>query len=205
MKTIRAVLLALPIALGMCSADVRARPPETGDRLDREAMERLSEGPIAAVREQGLAAGQAHFDRLLAAQAAHAGPSSVEVADLLMAFGVGLHWAWMDTREPAMLQASRDRIHESIAAYRAAFGRRHPMVAVALHTFADVDILLHDRKATPQAMAALEEALQIRRAKLGPRNHETVATEERIASLASGRERQPDMEVPEIGLDPVGE
>ena len=197
MKTILAMLLALPLALGLCAQAPPARPPETKDRLSPEAMERLVEGPMSTVREQGLAAGEARFEELRAAEAARSGPSSVAVADLLMAFGVELHMEWIMTEDRALLQASRDRVHQSIAAYRAAFGPDHPEVAVALHSFATVDIELHEGEATPEAEAALREALRIRRAKLGPQNHETVATEERFASLASGREkRRPVVEVP---------
>ena len=193
MKTIRAVLLALPIALGLCAPDPPPRPPETADRLASDVMERLVAGPMAAVRKQGLAAGEARFDRLRAAEAVRSGRSSAAVADLVMAFGVELYREWIETGDDALLQAARDRIHESIAAYRAAFGPRHPEVAVALHSFAAADIQLHQGEATPQAKAALTEALEIRWARLGPRNHETVATQQELASLASKRKwRHPD-------------
>ncbi|HEV2746265.1 MAG TPA: tetratricopeptide repeat protein [Allosphingosinicella sp.] len=172
--------MALAALAGLCTQV----PPETKDRLSPDKMERLVAGPMAAVREDGLAAGDAVFERLRAAEAARSGPAGVGVADLLTAYAVELYGEWVSTEDRALLQASRDRLLAAITAYRAAFGPDHPEVAVALHSFADVDIPLNDGRATPQAEAALREALRIRRAALGPRHPETRAAEDRLASIA---------------------
>lgn len=187
MKFISSMALPLLAALGLCSQE----PPETKDRLSPERMERLVEAPMAAMREQGLRAGDAKFEQLRATEAARSGPASTRVADLLTAYGVGLYMEWRETDDRALLEASRNRLHAAVSVHRRAFGPAHPEVAVALHSFADVDILHNDGRATPQAHAALREALRIRRVALGPDNHETRATEDRLMAIA-GAERWKD-------------
>jgi hypothetical protein len=175
-----------------------AEPRETKDRLSPEAMARLVEQPMAALRERGLAAGDASFERLRAAEQARSGPASVRVADLLMGYGVELHYEWVGSRDRALLRAARERVDSAVGAYRAAFGPDHPEVALALHSFADLDTLFHGR-ATPAARAALGEALRIRRAALGPDNIETRATEDRLAELdAEGAKKERTIEMPAL-------
>lgn len=143
----------------------------------------MVESAASAVRERGLAGGDAEFDRLLAIEKARNEPSGAGTADLTMAYGVELYHEWTRTDDELLLQASRDRIRASIAHYRAAFGPNHPEVALALHTFADVDIELNG-EASPTAEIAFREALRIRRAALGAANPETLATEARLESIS---------------------
>ena len=161
---------------------VKGWPGETKDRLPSEAMVRMVEGPLSAVRERGLPAGDAAFERLLADKKARDASNRVLLADLYMAYGLALYMEWTEKDDPALLQASRDRIGASVSLYRAAFGSDHPEVALALNSFADVEIELNGDKSL-QARAALEEALQIRRATLGAVNSETLATEARLESI----------------------
>lgn len=184
MKFVLAVATVLSVAAAAYLWAPFGRLPETKDRLTPEAMERLVEQPMETVREHGLAPGEAEFGRLRETAQARFGINSVEVADLLTAFGVELYKEWSATDDRALLQASRGYLQSAISGYRAAFGPDHPEVAVALHSFADVDIELHGGR-SPAAEAALGEALRIRRAALGPRNHETRATEMRLASLGN--------------------
>jgi hypothetical protein len=180
MKTIGAAALAIAAALGFCSVE----PPETKDRLSPERMERLVATPMAAVRERGLRAGDAAFQRLVAAEEARSGRNSVKIADLLTAYGVELYLQGILPDDRALLQASRARLAAAVAVHRAAFGPDHPEVALALTSMADVDVHLNKGRLTPRAEAALREALRIRRASLGPQHRETLATEERLAEIA---------------------
>jgi hypothetical protein len=139
--------------------------------------------PIAAVRKQGLASGRATFEHVLAATEGRYGRDSVQAADLLEAFGVELYTLGSEDGDQGSSQASLTYLREAILHYRKAFGPEHPEVAVALHSFADADIGLNGDRLTPEAQAALEEALRIRRGRLGPDNPETRATEVRLAHL----------------------
>lgn len=180
-KIFVAAVVAVLLAVTVYAAWPAAPPPETKDRLTSEAMEQMVAGPMAVVRKDGLASGRARFEQLLAAKEARYGRDSVQVADLITAFGVELYLDEMTTEDPAELQASRDYLRDAIPRYRKAFGPNSPEVAVALHSFADADISLHGKRLTPEAEAALREALRIRRAALGPDDRETRATEDRLA------------------------
>jgi len=140
-------------------------------------MEEMVKDPIAVVRTQGLAAGRARFGQLLAADEARYGANSVKVADLLTSFGVGLYMDGFTTEDQTEREASLDYLRDAIPRYRRAFGPQHPEVAVALHSFADADLALHDKHLTSESEQALEEALRIRCVALGSNNEETRATE----------------------------
>jgi len=150
---------------------------ETKDRLSPAAMEQMVKEPMAAVRSDGLAAGRARFGRLLAADEAHYGANSVRAADLVTSFGVALYMDGSAADDRAERVASLDYLRDAISRYRAAFGPKHPEVAVALHSFATADLGLNDGRLTPESERALEEALRIRCDALGPGNKETRATE----------------------------
>lgn len=162
-------------------------PAETKERISAAEMELLVEAPMATVEESGLAAGQAEFERLRRGTVARAGPGSIEEADLLTAFGLGLHERWTFTEDRRYLVAAHARLREAVPAYRKAFGSGDPEVALALHSFADLDLLLHDRRPTPEAHAALREALAIRQRTLGPRHPETRAAQKQVAALFEPR------------------
>jgi hypothetical protein len=144
----------------------------------------MVERPIAMVHDQGLSSGEEAFEKLLGAYVDRYGADSVQVADLLTAFGVGLFSQGFDDDNRAESDASLKYLREAVPHYRKAFGPEHPEVAVALHSLADAEISLKGRL-TPAAEAALTEALQIRRAALGPNDPETRATARRLAR-ASG-------------------
>lgn len=176
-----AIMLAVLLALTAYAARRARPPPETKDRLTAESMQQMVEGPMAALRKEGLPSGRAEFERQLALNRAQYGPRSVKIADLLTAFGVELYVEGLDTDNEAEIDASVDYLRDAIPAYRDAFGADSPEVAVALHSFADADIKVHDNRLTPEAEAALQEALRIRRVALGPNDRETRATEARLA------------------------
>jgi hypothetical protein len=180
-KAILAALLAVLLGVTVYLAWPAGPPPETKDRLSPEAIEQMVEGPMVAVRKEGLPSGVAVFERQLTLDRAQYGSGSVRVADLLTAFGVELYTEGAATENEAEMRAARDYLRNAIPVYRKAFGQGSPEVAVALHTFADADIAIHDNRLTPEAEAALVEALRIRRAALGPDNRETRATEARLA------------------------
>jgi hypothetical protein len=179
------ILSAIAIGLVLLFAGamvLQGWPRETKDRFPPEAMAWMVAGPMSAVREHGLARGDAAFERLLAGEKARDVSNRVRIADLYMAYGVTLYTEWTEKDDPVLLKASRDRIRASIPLYRAAFGSTHPEVALALNSFADVDLELngdHSLEAEP----ALREALRIRRATLGAANAETLATEARLESI----------------------
>ena len=182
MRRASKLLLTLVAALSLTGwrCDQLLDPPETKDRLSPAAMAEMIARPIAAVRERGLAAGEAEFERLLLRETGN----GVKIADLHTAFGVGLYEEWLITHHRPLLVAARDRMRKAVSAYRQAFGAKHPEVAVALHSFADIDVILNDERPTPEAVAAMREALTIRRDALGPHNAETKAAEAALKDLA---------------------
>ena len=187
MKNRHIVVVAIGLVLLAFAAAIylQISSRETKDRLSPQIMAQMVEGPMSVVRERGLAAGEAEFEQLLAVEVARHGSNSVRVADLYMAFGVELHAEWIATGDPALLQAARDRVWTAIPRYRAAFGPAHPEVAVALHSFAMVELQLHEGRSSPQAETALREAARIRRAALGPENPETLAAEAQLKSIGA--------------------
>jgi hypothetical protein len=174
----------LAVGLGLVAAVLvgcEKHLAETKDRLTPQAMEQMVKEPMMVARNRGLASGQAVFEHQLAADKARYGPDSVQVADLLTAFGVELNSEGFEDDNQEATEVSLHYLREAIPHYRKAFGPDHPEVAVALHSFADADRALHGGRLTPEAEAALKEALRIRRAALGPDNPETRATEIALA------------------------
>ena len=162
--------------------------PETKDRLPVEMMERLVAEPMAVVRSDGLEAGEAAFDRLLADTKARKGPRSVEAADLLTAFAVELY---LENHEPDSpeLEAARRYQKDAIPAYVAAFGPNHPEVALALNTQADLEREQSPQDPPPSVDSELRQALQVRARSLGPTDPETVATLVQLADIRGLPER----------------
>jgi hypothetical protein len=148
---------------------------ETRDRL-QSRMTRLVAAPMAVVEREGLSAGNARFERLLAATRARHGVRSAEVADLLESFGVGLYSLGQRRGDLRLREGSLPYLEAAIPAYRAAFGDAHPEVAVALNSYADVQLALHEDNPPQSADAAYDEAYRIRLAALGPSNVETLAS-----------------------------
>ncbi len=160
-----------------------APPKQTRDRLPNDRMEDLVARPMAILERQGITAGKADFERLLAAARARHGARSVRVADLLESFGVRLYALGSAREDRHLMEASLLYLQAAIPAYRAAFGTAHPEVAVALNSYADVLQLLHEDDPPQSADDALEEAYRIRLAALGPSNIETLATLRYLATI----------------------
>jgi hypothetical protein len=158
------------------------RVVETKDRLTTAAMQRMAEEPMSVVRSHGLEAGRKNFGALLASYEGRYGVNSVEAADLATSFGVALFNDGKATNNQPEMATARDYLRDAIPMYRRAFGAHHPEVAVALNTFADADVKVNGGP-TPQAKAALEEAVLIRRKTLGLENPETKAAEADLAYL----------------------
>lgn len=172
--------IALTSELLGCQAPRQAE--ETKNRLSSERLEELVAGPMDVVRQNGLGAGKASFEQLLAKERGHHGAESHQVADLLMAFGVGLYLEWRENKSPESSDAAIHYFAESVAAYRKAFGSDHPEVAVALSTYADA-IEQTESDVPPEKVEAAErEALAIRTSRLGEANLETRAS---MLSLAN--------------------
>lgn len=155
----------------------------TMDRLSSDQMEELVAKPMALVRSGKLGQAKSSFEKMMSKARKQRGENSVIEADLLTAFGVSLYVEGLDRKEDALRRASLPYLAQAIPAYRAAFGPIHPEVAVALNSHADVIIALNDDVATPEAEAAIEEALSIRLATLGPGNIETLASRKQLAII----------------------
>lgn len=177
-------LIATPAVLPSqrSSAPVASAPTE---RLTPERMAELVAGPMAIVERRGLQAGKAAFDQVLAAMRARHGPRSVQVADLLTAFGVELYKFGMERDDGPITEACIPYLEAAIPVYRAAFGDTHPEVAVALNTYADAQIPLDQDNPPESAFAALDEAYRIRLSALGAANAVTLSNLRRLAMLRS--------------------
>ena len=158
-------------------ADVAApeAPPAhyTKDRLTSERMEQLAAEPMKFVRRADLDGAAASFARIKARTSAEKGDDSLELADLLTSFGIGLYIHGLDTEDDRYRLASLPYLREAIDAYRAALGPRHPEVAVAEDSYADA---VEETKAPvppDQIEPILLDALDIRLATLGEANSET--------------------------------
>lgn len=146
--------------------------PATKSRLSDAALRRLTTRPMAIVRSAGLQAGQAAFAGLLAKARRTYGAKSVRVADLLMSFGVALYTEGLDEDSPSLKAAAAEYLKAAVPAYRAAFSPKHPEVALALNSYADVELALHpDNPSIAEPL--LEEAAAIRLKTLGPGSLET--------------------------------
>jgi hypothetical protein len=177
-----AVLLAIIPAAGAGQVG-SGQPAQTRDRL-QDRMSELVSAPMAVVERDGLPAGKAAFERLLAAARARQGARSVEAADLLESFGVGLYTLGFEREDRQIREASLSYLQAAIPAYRAAFGDAHPEVAAALNSYADAQLALHEDDPPQSAQAAYEEAYRIRLAALGPTNIETLASLRYLARLS---------------------
>lgn len=156
---------------------------ELQGRLSFEQMTILASQPIGIVRRQGLAAGKAAFERLLARARSRHGARSLEVADLIQSFGVGLYGLRMDS-EYRFRRESIPYLEAAIRAYGAVFGSAHPEVAIANNTLADAQLGMN-RTDPPQSVeAAYEKAYRIRLAAFGPAHVLTLST---LRSLANVR------------------
>lgn len=175
------LLAILPVAAS--GQDVSPPPlSDTQGRLSHDQMDELVSEPMTIVQTRGLAAGKAAFERLLARARARHGARSVEVADLLQSFGVGLFGLGRNS-EDRLQQESIPYLEAAISAYRAAFGSGHPEVAIALNTLADAQLEM-DADDPPQSVeAAYEETYRIRLAAFGPTNINTLASLRYLASV----------------------
>jgi tetratricopeptide (TPR) repeat protein len=192
LKIACAVAVAL-VASGCGRDNSHAAPAkharETKDRWSDEQIENMVAGPMAAVRNGGLAQGEAAFDSLLKQAKARSGENSAQVADLITAFGVQLFTEGKMNGDSDLKNASIAHLKTAVNVYRAAFGRMHPEVALALTTYADAALGIDEDVVPPGSEEALEEAARIRLQTLGPSNAETRATYITLAELRGRPDR----------------
>jgi len=157
----------------------KAPPPEHGgtteDRLSEVEERRLVERPMALVNRGDVAGGQRQFEREYTAMAERKGQRSITLGDMLTSFGVGL---WMEDYHAEAVPYFR----RAVAAYRIS-APDEPDLALALNTLADAVYIDDDLPPPTEALAAMREALKIRRATLGPHNAETAVSYVRVGKL----------------------
>jgi tetratricopeptide (TPR) repeat protein len=175
------VALSIGAALPAQAAQVEPIPYQRG-RLDRDRMDALIERPRALFEAGDVRGAIAALDEMIAQATAAHGARSVEVADLLTASGVELTVQGPVQDNPDLWALSLTYLERAIPVYRAAFGPDHPEVAIALHSWADVERRVHP-DAPAAAEAALAEAYRIRLAALGAHDRETIWTLLRLNEL----------------------
>lgn len=159
--------------------------PVTKDRLSTDAMDVLAAAPMTVLKTSGLAAAQKAFDQLLSKTRQEKGAGSIEEADLQTSFGVALYMRGLDEDAVDLKRASLPYLERAVASYRSAFGTRDPEVAVALNSYADAMLGIRDEALQPKAKAALEEAVAIRKERLGQDNPETKSATEDLARVGA--------------------
>jgi len=180
MKLIVALVLSMAMLAG-------AAPPETApktapvvltkDRNTPEALAAMVAGPIALMEEGDTAGGLKAFEDLVVEKGKRHGENSIEVADLLAAFGIALH-----DRDDVPLATSY--LRRAAAVMKAVYGPRHPEVALAI---TDIAMAQWTDPGVPPPLEvdeALREAYDIRLATLGPDHPETAWNLGRLATLA---------------------
>jgi tetratricopeptide (TPR) repeat protein len=145
-------------------------------------MRQLAARPMELVRSRGLQAGQREFAVLLTRARRIYGTNSVRVADLFTSFGVALYNEGIDKDDLSLKTGSAKYLQAAVPAYRAAFTPKSPEVALALNTYADVELALHpDNPSIAESL--LEEVASIRLKALGPANLETRAAMLELAEV----------------------
>jgi len=166
--------LALAVATPPDEAASEPAPTNyTKDRLTSERMAELVAAPMKLVRRGDLDGATASFAVIKARTAAEKGSNSLELADLLTSFGVGLYLYGLESEDDRYRLASLPYLREAIDAYKAALGPRHPEVAVAQDSYADAVVETKAPVPPDQIEAMLLDALAIRLATLGEANSET--------------------------------
>jgi len=173
----------------------QAEAPVTKDRLSPERMDALVAGPMAVLKTSGLDAAQKAFEALVADTVRKHGKGTVREADLLTAFGVALDLEGINRDDQQLERAAAPYIERAIPAYRAAFGPRHPEVALALNSYATLIHNFHDKALDAKAEAALVEAISIRIEKLGPENSETKTAQAELAMLRDRQDTELDVAI----------
>jgi len=152
--------------------------PEVKDRLTPERMEMLVARPLEALDRGDFEEAERRFTDIRSRAAFKNGPSSLEVADLEMSFGVNLFLAAKETAEGSReRKAAIGHLRNSVAAYRKHFGNTHPETALAVTSLADALGVLEGKGSLPERLSLIRESLAIRMKTLGPNNPETVANE----------------------------
>lgn len=172
-----------PLGASTLQWEVQAEPPLTKDRVSRESMEELVRKPIATLRTAGMDAASKSFEQLVAVAVREHGESSIQKVDLLTAFGVMLYQESTERDDVSLKRASLTYLERAISAARDAFGDRHPEVALALNSYADVALQLGGEPLKSAAVKALEEAVAIRTEKLGANNVETIDAKNQLDAL----------------------
>lgn len=171
------------LVAAIATAGVAQAPPAfDGGRLSTTRMEELVAAPVAAVRagKWDKAVAMLEADRArVAGQAA-----AITCADLDESFGVLVYTEGL-TGGPSRLKADAlPFLERAVGSYRAALGDRHPEVALALQSWADVLIALDRAGNAPRARQAYCEAFRIRFAALGPTDKNTGAALAEVLRLA---------------------
>jgi hypothetical protein len=169
------VAAALAIVLGTTTALA-----VTKDRLPTADLIQLVSGPMAALREAGLAQAQEAFEGQLAKVRAAHGDDSVAASDQLHAMGIALFAEGQQTDRPDLMQAAIPYLRQAVAATRKAWGSGHPELALALNDYASAAHMACPQPAPTDLAAAMEEAYAIRLETLGPSNSETVEAKDAI-------------------------
>lgn len=142
-------------------------------------MQALAGDTLTLIRRAAFEEADREFERLLAESGRDHGVESLEIADLIMSYGMIL---FHEAKEPANREHGLAAIRRAIDAYKRVLGPSHPEVALSLSDYANGWLALKPEDPPLEADAALEESYKIRLAMLGPRNLETAS-----ALLALGR------------------
>lgn len=164
------LILALVIAAIQGLSD-----PAPEERLSQDDMARVVERPLAQVQAGDVAGGRRTFEAMLGAAQTRHGRNSIEVADLLTAFGVLLQQQDQEA-VPGAAPLAPGYMWRAIPVYKAALGSNHPEVATALNTYADALRFEHPDNPPAAAEQALVEAYRIRLTARGPSHAETLWT-----------------------------
>jgi hypothetical protein len=173
MRRLVLILLALvAIGAGVVTAIDLSKPPpperggETRDRVNSDRLRRQLKPALDRLLKNDVPGAEKAFAAELGRVQARKGTKSVETADLLNVFGNAL-------AEYRREKAALPYLRRAVATYRVVFGPESPQVAVALGDLAQALYDVDQEASPPELVAALEEALRIRRKALGMDNAET--------------------------------
>ncbi len=188
-------------------AAVTPATAEFEDRLPPDRIDQIVSGPIGLVKQGRLADGESLLVSLRGET-----DDALARADLTEAFGVSLY-VEAEGSDETLMRASARYLWDAIEEYRMAVGARHPEVALALVSFADVARQFTPDDPPPLVEASYREALFIRAAIYGKDAPITLSTLVPLATAISAPahlKRNPDVAQQAEGLlrallDTVGE
>lgn len=173
------------LSAAMASAVFGQTPPVFDpDRLSTERMETLVADPLEAVRAGRWDDAVARLETARARALADPVTAIRARADLDESFGVLVDTQGQVDHLPKLRKNALPFLDRAIAGYRQAFGDRHPEVALALQTWADVLVATDPAANAPRARDAYCEAFRIRLTALGPTDASTGAALAGVLRLA---------------------